>query len=174
MKPQLKFPRPPTVPIRSLYGTLPRPACRYQSNTGHAPSQPPLKVWWDSGCPLCRREIALFSRLDKEKRISFIPITKATPSTELPASIGGTCPVDKKALLARFHAQEQGQDVVDGAAAFAAMWRQIPQLRWLGNAARNGAVLWVLERVYRAFLVARPSMQRLARKYDRRGTQKGA
>jgi hypothetical protein len=71
-----------------------------------------------------------------------MPITKATQSTELPAPIGSACLVDKKTLLARLHAQENDQDVVDGAPVFAAMWRQIPQLRRLGNAARNGAVLW--------------------------------
>lgn len=106
-------------------------------------------------------------KLDSAKRISFIPITKATSSDELADSMGSACPMDKKTLLARFHAQEQGQDIVDGAAAFAAMWRQIPRLRWLGNAAKNGAVLWMLERAYRAFLVVRPSMQRLARRVDK-------
>jgi predicted DCC family thiol-disulfide oxidoreductase YuxK len=97
--------------------------------------------------------------LDSENRISFIPITKAT-------SINNTCPIDKKTLLARFHAQEEGQDIVDGAAAFAAMWRQIPRLRWLGNAARNGVVLWVLERVYRGFLVVRPGLQWVLRRVE--------
>jgi predicted DCC family thiol-disulfide oxidoreductase YuxK len=133
---------------------------RYQSTSTHPPRpQAPLKVWWDSACPLCTREISLMKSLDSENRISFIPITKAT-------SINNTCPIDKKTLLARFHAQEEGQDIVDGAAAFAAMWRQIPRLRWLGNAARNGVVLWVLERVYRGFLVVRPGLQWVLRRVE--------
>lgn len=141
---------------------------RYQPTSTHPPRpQPPLKVWWDSACPLCTREINLMKSLDSENRISFIPITKATSTNELPTSIDSTCPIDKKTLLARFHAQEQGQDIVDGAAAFAAMWRQIPRLRWLGNAARNGVVLWVLERVYRGFLVVRPGLQWVLRRVER-------
>ena len=145
---------------------------RDQSNTNHSrqpQSQPPLKVFWDSECPLCTREISLMKKLDSEERISFIPITKDTSIDSISASIGAssTCPVDKKTLLARFHAQEEGKGMVDGAAAFAAMWRQIPRLRWLGNAARNSVVLWVLERAYRGFLVVRPNLQWIARRVDR-------
>lgn len=106
-------------------------------------------------------------RLDSENRISFIPITSSTSPDSLPTSIGSSCPIDKKTLLARFHAQEQGLDIVNGAAAFAAMWRQIPRLKWLGDAARNGVVLWVLERAYRGFLVVRPGLQWVARSGER-------
>lgn len=163
------------LPLTGLFTHGPRTLqCRYQSTTtcNHLPrpnAQPPLKVFWDSECPLCTREISLMKKLDSEKRISFIPITKDTSIDNLSTSIGtgNACPIDKKTLLARFHAQEEGKDMVDGAAAFAAMWRQIPRLRWLGNAARNGAVLWVLERAYRGFLTVRPSLQWLARKVDK-------
>jgi predicted DCC family thiol-disulfide oxidoreductase YuxK len=173
MRRNLRLAWPPAASIRSLKpGSLPGPFCRYQSNDAH-PSPCHLRVWWDASCPLCSREISLMRRLDAEKRILFIPTTKATQSTELPAPTGSTCPVDKQTLFARFYAEENDHDVVDGAAAFTAMWRQIPQLRWLGNAARNGAVLWMLERLYRAFLVVRPGMQWLARKVDKRGVQRG-
>jgi predicted DCC family thiol-disulfide oxidoreductase YuxK len=63
-------------------------------------------------------------------------------------------------LLARFHAEEDGR-MLSGAAAFAAMWRAIPVLRPLGLVARNGLVLALLERAYRAFLKIRPALQRL-------------
>jgi hypothetical protein len=53
--------------------------------------------------------------------------------------------------------------VLDGAAAFAAMWRAIPALRPLGLAARNRLVLAALERLYAAFLKVRPMLQRWAR-----------
>jgi hypothetical protein len=66
-------------------------------------------------------------------------------------------------LLARFHAREADGPVLDGAAAFAAMWRAIPMLRPLGVAARNRAVLAGLERLYTAFLKVRPVLQRWAR-----------
>ena len=117
-----------------------------------------LIVWHDGDCPLCRREIALMRRLDRRGAIRFIDA----------AGDDASCPIDRAALLARFHAREDGR-LLSGAAAFAAMWRAIPLLRPLGLAARNGYVLAVLERGYIAFLRARPMLQRLAQRFERRG-----
>jgi predicted DCC family thiol-disulfide oxidoreductase YuxK len=114
-----------------------------------------LLVWYDGGCPLCRREIALMRQLDRRNAILFQDIAS---SEEL-------CPIDRAALLARFHAREDGH-VLSGAAAFAAMWRAIPCLRPLGLAARHKLVLIVLERLYTAFLHLRPRLQRFARRFD--------
>ena len=114
-----------------------------------------LTVWHDGGCPLCRREIALMRRLDRSRRISFVDAAAGVSD----------CPVDRVALLARFHAREDDV-LLSGAAAFAAMWRAIPLLRPLGLAARNPALLGLLERGYVAFLKARPRLQRLLRRWD--------
>jgi predicted DCC family thiol-disulfide oxidoreductase YuxK len=107
-------------------------------------------VWYDGGCPLCRREIALMRRLDRRGAIVFVDV--ATPDA--------ACPIDRTELLARFHARE-GDLLLSGAAAFAAMWRAIPLLRPLGLAARHPAVLRLLERLYRGFLRVRPRLLRL-------------
>ena len=112
-----------------------------------------LQVWYDGACPLCQREIALMRRLDRRGAIAFIDV--ATPEA--------SCPLDRAALLARFHAREDDQ-MLSGAAAFAAMWRAIPVLRPLGIAARNGVILSALEAVYLRFLRIRPKLQRIARK----------
>ncbi len=117
----------------------------------HCPPVEKLTIWFDGGCPLCRREIALMQRLDKAGAIDFIDVTDA----------GSSCPVDRDALLARFHARENGV-MLSGAAAFAAMWRAIPLLRPIGLAARNHRVLAALEWLYRRFLLIRPALQRLA------------
>jgi predicted DCC family thiol-disulfide oxidoreductase YuxK len=110
-----------------------------------------LIVWHDGACPLCRREIALMRRLDQRGAIHFVDVV----------SDDAYCPIDRVALLARFHAREDGQ-MLSGAAAFAAMWRAIPLLRPLGLAARNAHVLALLEWAYLRFLSARPTLQRLA------------
>lgn len=110
-----------------------------------------VTVWFDGGCPLCRREIALMRRLDLRGRIDFVDAS----------SPDGACPIDRAALLARFHAEEDGR-LYDGAAAFAAMWRAVPALRPIGLLARNRVVLAVLEAAYRRFLRLRPRLQRLA------------
>ncbi|MEO0499176.1 MAG: DCC1-like thiol-disulfide oxidoreductase family protein, partial [Pseudomonadota bacterium] len=72
------------------------------------------------------------------------------------------CPIDRSALLTRFHAREDGR-MLDGAAAFAAMWRAIPLLRPFGLAARNRTVLDILEWTYLRFLKVRPRLQALFR-----------
>jgi predicted DCC family thiol-disulfide oxidoreductase YuxK len=77
------------------------------------------------------------------------------------------CPADRAALLARFHAEEDGR-MLSGAAAFAAMWRAIPLLRPLGVAARSPRILAGLDAAYRVFLWARPALQMLARRIERR------
>jgi predicted DCC family thiol-disulfide oxidoreductase YuxK len=115
-------------------------------------SEPTLTVWFDGACPLCTREIALMRRLDRAQRIEFIDV----------AAPDASCPLDPALLLARFHARENGV-LLDGAAAFAAMWRAIPLLRPLGLLARSRAVLRMLEWAYVRFLKVRPALQRLAR-----------
>lgn len=109
-----------------------------------------VKVWYDGACPLCLREIALMRRLDRRGVIDFVDVA---------AGADPTCPIDRAELLARFHAEENGQ-VVSGAAAFAAMWRAIPVLRPVGLLARNQLVLRWLEAAYLRFLKIRPRLQR--------------
>lgn len=110
-----------------------------------------VKVWFDGACPLCLREIALMKRLDRCGRIDFVDVSQGAEAA---------CPIERAQLLARFHAEEDGR-LVSGAAAFAAMWRQIPLLRPLGLLARNAAVLGALEWLYLRFLTVRPFLQRL-------------
>jgi len=108
-----------------------------------------LTVWYDGACPLCIREIALMRRLDRRNAIRFTDIS--TPAA--------ACPIDRQLLLERFHASENGQ-LLSGAAAFAAMWREIPLLRPLGLFARLPAVLAILEALYLQFLKVRPHIQK--------------
>ena len=95
-------------------------------------------------------------RLDRAGAIDFIDV----------AAEDAACPIDRRDLLARFHARENGV-LLSGAAAFAAMWRAIPLLRPLGLAARSPIVLAGLERLYLLFLRVRPMLQRTARKWER-------
>jgi predicted DCC family thiol-disulfide oxidoreductase YuxK len=106
-------------------------------------------IYYDGACPLCMREISLMRRLDWRGAIEFHDV----------ASPDATCPIDRRELLARFHASEDGV-MLSGAAAFAAMWRAIPLLKPLGWAARNPVILGLLERLYIRFLVLRPRLQR--------------
>jgi predicted DCC family thiol-disulfide oxidoreductase YuxK len=113
---------------------------------------PGLCVWYDGACPLCLREIALMQRWDSDQRIAFVDLADPMKA----------CPLDRGLMLERLHARENGI-MLDGAAAFAAMWRAIPRLRWLGELARRRAILWCLERLYRGFLRMRPALQGMVR-----------
>ena len=109
-----------------------------------------VTVWFDGNCPLCRREIRLMQRLDRQQRIRFVDLTTAEH-----------CPLDRSTLLERFHAREAGGSLVSGAAAFAAMWCAIPALKPLGYAAKWPPCLWLLEKLYLGFLRFRPGLQKL-------------
>ena len=108
-----------------------------------------MQVWFDSQCPLCAKEIALMRRLDWFNRVEFIDIYATSD-----------CPLEPSRLLARFHAQEIGQPIVEGAAAFAVLWRHLPVLKPLGMLARIPLILRLLERAYVQFLRVRPGLQR--------------
>jgi predicted DCC family thiol-disulfide oxidoreductase YuxK len=110
-----------------------------------------VTVWYDGGCPLCVREIALMRRLDRRGAVRFVDVRAAEP-----------CPLEPEVLLARFHARAGDGPLVSGAAAFATLWRAIPLLRPLGLAARWRPLLALLERVYLGFLRVRPTLQRWA------------
>jgi len=117
-------------------------------------AQQQVTVWFDSGCPLCVREIALMRRLDKRGAIDFIDLHSTA-----------CCPVDRETLLARLHARDTDGSLLSGAAAFAAMWRAVPLLRPLGLAARWRQLLAALELAYGGFLRLRPGLQGLARRW---------
>jgi predicted DCC family thiol-disulfide oxidoreductase YuxK len=119
----------------------------------------PLTVWYDGGCPLCLREIALMRRLDRRGRLRFVDVSDDTSN----------CPLDRGDLLARFHVSDPQGRFYSGAAAFAAMWRAIPLLRPLGLLALLPGATWLLERLYRAFLRVRPTLQRWMRERERHG-----
>lgn len=116
-------------------------------------TKPTVTVWYDSGCPLCTREIAMMRRLDRRGAIEFVDALDPEAA----------CPIDRAELLARFHAKEDGR-LLSGAAAFAAMWRAIPLLRPLGIMARWPVLDRLFEFAYRGFLRVRPRLQRALRR----------
>ena len=107
-----------------------------------------VKVWFDSACPLCAKEIKIMRKLDWFNKVDFIDVL-STPD----------CPIQREHLLERFHAQLLGGPLLSGAAAFALLWRSLPLLRPLGEIARIPFVLRILEFLYLRFLAIRPKLQ---------------
>ncbi len=114
-------------------------------------ANPEIEVFYDGGCPVCRWELNLYDRMDKNQRIRWTPIESLTPS-ELP--LGKTY----DDLLGRFHvrdlkksegAQEPWYIGVD---AFARIWRALPGLRHLAGLFSIPGIRQLTMFAYRIFL----------------------
>jgi predicted DCC family thiol-disulfide oxidoreductase YuxK len=125
------------------------------SNQGVSPSACALTVYYDGSCPLCRREIALYKRAAGADAVDWRDVSR--PDAELGD-------LDPGRAMARFHVRDADGRLADGARGFIALWLTLPGWRWLGRAANLPPMPWLLERAYRAFLPARPILQRWARR----------
>lgn len=126
-----------------------------------------LIVFFDGGCPLCRREIGLYQRLssaNSSNTVGWVDVnSEAVQSGENPLPDG----LSQSQALARFHVAKlstsSDPQLLSGAAAFVALWQRVPGWRWLGFVGALPGVTALLELAYRFFLLLRPRMQQLAR-----------
>lgn len=118
----------------------------------------PLEVYYDGSCPLCRREIALYSGLRASCPVRWTDVSGAEAT--LPAGCS------REAMLARFHVTGADGRLVSGASAFLALWERLPGWRWLARLGRLPGMPWLLERIYLVFLRVRPAMQRVAARFE--------
>jgi predicted DCC family thiol-disulfide oxidoreductase YuxK len=113
-----------------------------------------VTVWFDGDCPLCVAEISLIRSLDRRAgRIAFVDLMGE-----------GTCPLDRGDMLAKFHAQESGKDIVSGVEAFGVMWRNVTPFQPLGWLTLVPPVRWIMGLLYVQFLRVRPQLQSFIRK----------
>lgn len=108
-----------------------------------------VEVFYDGGCPLCRREIAFYRRRDARARIVWTDVA-ASAGSGLPAGL------TREAALARLHVRRADGRMVSGAAGFAAIWRALPGFALAGRLIGQPPLLWLAEGGYRVFLRLRP------------------
>jgi len=118
------------------------------------PPSPDLTVFYDGSCPLCSREIAVYSRRDTAGRIHWADVSSCSPQA-LPEGL------TRQDALARFHVQRADGALISGAGAFAELWMRTPGFRWFGRIARLPIIHGVLDRAYGIFLDSRPVLQKL-------------
>ena len=104
-----------------------------------------LAVSYDGNCPVCRQEVALYRRIDRDARIDWIDIV-ALADGQLPEG------KSREDLLGRFHAREGDGPWRIGVDAFAAIWRQLPGLRWGAFLFRTPLVRQAAQLAYLGFL----------------------
>jgi predicted DCC family thiol-disulfide oxidoreductase YuxK len=109
---------------------------------GGCPERPVL--FYDGGCPLCRREIAHYRRLDRAGRVDWVDLY-AQP--DLAERYG----VSWHTAMQRIHLLEIDGRLVTGAHAFAALWRRLPGYHWLARLVSLPGVLPLLDRGYASF-----------------------
>jgi len=110
------------------------------------------EVFYDGACPLCRREISTYRRLEGMDRIDWRDVSAA----------GFDAPdLERDAALARFHARRADGALVSGAAAFLAVWRRNPRLAPLARMLDRTPFRQGLELAYRGFLRVRPLWRRV-------------
>lgn len=116
-------------------------------------------VYFDGSCALCRTEIGYYRRQDQADAFCFEDVSAAGAIT--PAG------VSQQHAMERFHVRAGDGRVLSGAAAFVAIWTQLPKWRWAARAAALPGALAVLELGYRMFLPLRPAIARLCSRFLR-------
>lgn len=108
-------------------------------------------VLFDGSCPLCNREIAMYRRLRSHGSLEWIDVS--APQYSPPKG------VSRETLMHRFHTITPRGELLSGASAFVHMWSLLPGWRYLAYFAKHQPLLFMMEMMYRLFLLARPWMQ---------------
>jgi predicted DCC family thiol-disulfide oxidoreductase YuxK len=111
-----------------------------------------LVVYFDGACPLCRREINFYQKMDAQNRVEWRDISTVQSQQDLP--------LPQDTLMARFHVQRADGQLLSGARAFIELWKNLPGWRWVGLVASVPGAPIALEIGYRFFLRFRPRLQR--------------
>lgn len=125
---------------------------KHETTYAARPPSGKLEVFFDGGCPLCRREIGFYRKRADAAAVNWVDISD--PNAGEPAPGLSRCEA-----LARFHVRTPDDRLLSGAAAFARLWQETPGFRTLGHMASWPPITWILERAYRAFLRVRPKIQ---------------
>lgn len=101
-------------------------------------------VFFDGGCPLCRREIAHYQRLDRRGRIRWVDIQREQAYLR---QVG----LSRQSAMERFHVLDKGQRWQTGAWGFVEMWAYLPYYYWVARLLQSLRLVGLLERAYVPF-----------------------
>ena len=120
-------------------------------------SEPRKTIYYDGACPLCTLEIAHYQKQEGAENLCFRDVSRAdeAPGADL----------TREQALARFHIRKADGTLLSGAAAFVAIWEDLPKWRWAARVARLPGVLPLMEVGYRLFVPLRPLLARVVSRH---------
>ena len=110
-------------------------------------------LYYDGACPLCRAEIANYTKRDTGSRLALVDVSQL--DADMPDNL------DVASAKVRFHVTSADGDLLSGAAAFADVWRQVPGWGLAHIIAQWPGAMALLELAYRGFLRLRPGIVRI-------------
>ena len=103
-----------------------------------------IKVFFDSQCPLCSREIEYYKRQQGADLLDWVDIFNSS-SSDYPDEL-----TPEKALK-RFHVIDTNGNLISGAKGFILLWSVLPKFYLLSNFFNKKYMGWLLEYFYRIF-----------------------
>ena len=113
--------------------------------TAHDPKRA-AEVYFDGGCPVCSREIAIYRKRMKTADIDWNDVSQTDAAPDL----------SREDAMARFHIRQSDGTLVSGARAFLALWRNDRRLAIAARVLDRRPFIWALEIGYAFFLRIRP------------------
>ncbi|MCO4759720.1 MAG: DUF393 domain-containing protein [Oceanospirillaceae bacterium] len=102
------------------------------------------EVFYDGGCPLCRKEINHYIRMDTDQRVRWRDIWQ---EREALSKLG----VEFTDAMKFLHTTDRNGDVQRGAYSFVVIWRELPYYRWLARAVDRLKLIGLMDLAYQRF-----------------------
>ncbi len=110
-------------------------------------------LYYDGGCPVCSREVAMYRRQPGAQDVCWVDASRCDAADLGPG-------LSRDAAMSKLYLRLPDGRLVSGAMAFATLWQSLPRLACLGRLLGARPVVWLLEAVYRLFLLLRPAWRK--------------
>ena len=102
------------------------------------------KLFYDGGCPLCRKEINHYIKIDRKQRVEWIDITREQALLDAQG-------LSFSETMRLIHAVDANGEQQIGVPAFLVIWDQLPGYRWLARLVRATRTTRALNWLYYKF-----------------------
>ena len=107
-----------------------------------------IKVFYDGKCNICKKEINIYSKIDKNKNFDWVNIHKNTKEIK-------NTGLSKEELLSVLHIQTQTGSIMKGVEAFGYMWSKFKYLKILSIAIKFKPINMFANFLYKLWLKTR-------------------